>query len=98
MADEQRSYLIAYDINDDVRRLHIAKILQSHGERLQYSVFLLRVRRTALLKIKALLEDELDGATDSVLICDIGISSSAKQYMCFLGRRSYEDTLIPAII
>lgn len=39
MSDEQRSYLIAYDVKDDRRRSHVAKLLQSYGERMQYSVF-----------------------------------------------------------
>ncbi|RHL97202.1 CRISPR-associated endonuclease Cas2 [Bifidobacterium pseudocatenulatum] len=36
MSDEKRSYLVAYDINDDRRRDHVAKILRCYGERLQY--------------------------------------------------------------
>ena len=98
MTDEQRSYLMAYDINDDVRRSHVAKILQSHGERLQYSVFLLRIRPSKLLKIKAFVEDEIDADTDSILICDLGHSDRAKRSMLFLGRRGYKDTVIPTII
>ncbi|MBT1165778.1 CRISPR-associated endonuclease Cas2 [Bifidobacterium simiarum] len=98
MADGRRSYLVAYDINDDVRRSRIAKILQSHGERLQYSVFLLRIRPSKILKIKALIEDEIDSATDSILVCDLGISDREKQAMLFIGRRGYHDTVIPSII
>lgn len=98
MTDEQRSYLMAYDINDDARRSHVAKILQSHGERLQYSVFLLRIRPSKLLKVKASVEDEIDPGTDSILICDLGINDHAERSMLFLGRRSYRDTMIPTIV
>ena len=32
-------YVIAYDIPDDRRRLRVAKLLEGHGERIQYSLF-----------------------------------------------------------
>ncbi|WP_101616205.1 CRISPR-associated endonuclease Cas2 [Bifidobacterium margollesii] len=98
MTDGRKSYLIAYDINDDVRRSRIAKILQSHGERLQYSVFLIRIRPSKLLKIKVLVEDEIDSSVDSILICDLGSSDREKQSMTFIGRRGYRDTVIPMIV
>lgn len=31
MSDEKRSYLVAYDINDDRRRDHVAKIFLVQG-------------------------------------------------------------------
>lgn len=98
MSDEQRSYLVAYDINDDTRRAHVAKKLQSHGERLQYSVFLLRIRPAQLLRLKAALEMEIDRGSDSILICNVGPSRHAKQDLTFIGRRSYEDMIIPTVI
>ncbi len=36
-------YIAAYDISDDDRRSHVAALLQSFGNRLQKSVFLLDV-------------------------------------------------------
>ncbi|WP_165777324.1 CRISPR-associated endonuclease Cas2 [Bifidobacterium primatium] len=89
---------MAYDVNDDVRRAHIARILQGHGERLQYSVFLLRIRPSKMLEVQASIEEELDSATDSILICDFGLSEQAEQSMLFLGKRGYRDTVIPTII
>jgi CRISPR-associated protein Cas2 len=32
-------YVISYDIPDDKRRLRVARTLEAHGERVQYSVF-----------------------------------------------------------
>ena len=49
MTNQKRGYLVAYDISDDCCRSHVAKILQHYGERLQYSVFLLRVRPSMML-------------------------------------------------
>jgi CRISPR-associated protein Cas2 len=38
-APDKRWYLIAYDVSDDRRRAKVAKCLEGHGTRLQYSVF-----------------------------------------------------------
>ncbi|MEM3086916.1 MAG: CRISPR-associated endonuclease Cas2 [Halobacteria archaeon] len=35
----KRWYLVSYDIRDDTRLRHVARILEGYGERLQYSVF-----------------------------------------------------------
>ena len=61
MVNQQRGYLVAYDVSDDYRRSHIAKILQHYGERLQYSVFLLRVRPSMMLDVRMQVEQEIDG-------------------------------------
>ena len=53
MTNQKRGYLVAYDISDDCCRSHVAKILQHYGERLQYSVFLLRVRPSMMLDVCA---------------------------------------------
>ena len=75
MSDEKRSYLVAYDINDDRRRDHVAKILRCYGERLQYSVFFLRIRPAKMLVVQNLIEVEIDGSTDSVVVCFLGKKS-----------------------
>ena len=98
MSDEKRSYLVAYDINDDRRRNRVAKILQGYGERLQYSVFLLRVRPSKMLHVQELIEYEIDGMDDSVVVCFLGTVPQAKEGMNFLGRRGYTDLDIPTVI
>ncbi len=56
--------LVTYDIPADKRRLKIAKILEDHGERVQYSVFecdLTGPQITKLLKeLKAVIDDQAD--------------------------------------
>ena len=39
MSQKRSRYVVAYDIPDDKRRLKIARALEGHGERVQYSVF-----------------------------------------------------------
>ena len=67
MTNQKRGYLVAYDISDDCCRSHVAKILQHYGERLQYSVFLLRVRPSMMLDVRMQIEKEIDDSIDCVL-------------------------------
>lgn len=98
MPDYKKSYLIAYDIVDDNRRSHVAKALQSYGERLQYSVFLLEVRPAQMIRVRQQLESEMDPQDDSIIVCPLGNSARAAQEIQFLGRHSYEDVAIPTVI
>ena len=98
MSDEKRSYLVAYDINDDRRRDHVAKILRRYGERLQYSVFFLRIRPAKMRVVQNLIEVEIDGSTDSIVVCFLGKEEQAREGMSFLGRRGYSDLTIPTVI
>ena len=95
LTDEQ---IVAYDINDDRRRDHVAKILRRYGERLQYSVFFLRIRPAKMLVVQNLIEVEIDGSTDSVVVCFLGKEEQAREGMSFLGRREYSDLTIPTVI
>jgi CRISPR-associated protein Cas2 len=60
--DDVRRYLIAYDISDDVRRTKVAKKLESFGDRVQYSVFIVDARPAKLLRLRAQLTDMIDEA------------------------------------
>jgi len=71
-ADETRRYVVAYDVSSDPRRVRIAHTLQSYGDRVQYSVFLVDAKPSRMLRLQARLAALLDHATDSVLICDLG--------------------------
>lgn len=70
--DDTRRYVIAYDIPDDKRRSRLAKLLLSHGDRLQYSVFVIDCRPARLVRLRATIERTITTATDSVLVCDLG--------------------------
>ena len=79
-----RRYLVAYDVFDDRRRSRIAKILQSYGRRLQYSLFQVDISR--LERLVAQLEKEISSKEDSILICDLGVPDlSASRSLLRLG-------------
>ena len=49
----------------------MAKTLESYGDRLQYSVFLVDAKPAKMLRLKRRTA-RLDLSTDSLLICDLG--------------------------
>ena len=85
-SEATRRYLVAYDISEDRRRTRVARRLQSFGDRVQYSVFVVDLRPARLVRLRTMLEGLIDGATDSVLLCDLGpVTSVDHRRFEFLG-------------
>ena len=54
MARVRRSrYLITYDVSDDGRRTRLSRLLEGHGDRVQYSVFEADLSRKEVQEILA---------------------------------------------
>lgn len=80
-------FLIAYDIPDDRRRGRVSKCLQRHGDRIQYSVFIVDASRARMLRLRQEISAIVISAMDSVLFCDLGSSNDAHaETFYFLGR------------
>lgn len=71
MASE-RFYTIAYDIPDDGRRVKVANVLKSFGERVQLSVFECWLNPAQLEQVKVLLKKRLEPSQDGVRIYPVG--------------------------
>lgn len=71
-ADRVHRYIVAYDISSDLRRVRVAATLDSYGDRVQYSVFLVDAKPAKLMRLRAAVTAQIDFRTDSVLICDLG--------------------------
>ncbi|GIW29290.1 MAG: hypothetical protein KatS3mg070_2653 [Meiothermus sp.] len=69
---DERFYTIAYDIPDDGRRVKVANVLKSFGERVQLSVFECWLAPGQLQQLKQLLQKKLELSQDSVRIYPIG--------------------------
>ena len=59
------SYLVCYDIEDNRERTRVARLLERHGQRVQYSVFELHLARAAQLRelvrdLRGILGDDSD--------------------------------------
>jgi CRISPR-associated protein Cas2 len=61
-------YLISYDIPNDKRRLKIARTLEAHGERVQYSVFECLLKKRDFEALRERLEKLVDVGEDSLRI------------------------------
>lgn len=86
--DQARRYLIAYDIVDDRRRTKISDVLGAHGDRIQYSVFIVDIRRARLIRLHERLTKLMNLTEDSILICDLGpLGQSGGPSIEFTGRR-----------
>lgn len=58
--------VVSYDIVDDKKRLRVAKLLKSYGERVQKSVFECRLDDRLYLKMKREVEKIIDWEEDGV--------------------------------
>ena len=59
--------VVSYDIVDDKKRLRVAKLLKSYGERVQKSVFECRLDDRLYLKMKREIEKIIDWEEDGVI-------------------------------
>lgn len=85
--DDVRRTLVCYDIPADKRRTRLAKVLESHGDRVQYSVFVIDVSPARLLRLKDKVKEIIDVDEDSVLFCDLGrISDLSDSRFSYLGQ------------
>jgi CRISPR-associated protein Cas2 len=73
VSDKVHRYVLAYDVASDARRVRVAKTLASYGDRLQYSVFLVDTKPARMVRLKARATAQIDLATDSLLVCDLGL-------------------------
>lgn len=82
-----RRYLVAYDIPDDRRRERLAKCLQRHGDRVQFSVFVVDASPTRILRLRNEIDEIVVTDTDSVLLCDLGLTQNSDgSRFSFIGR------------
>ncbi len=85
--DHKRLYVIAYDIPDDKRRTKVANTLESYGERLQYSVFVVSTTPAKLIRLKDMLSSQVVSKEDCIAIFDLGkhVDKRVKRLISFVG-------------
>ena len=98
-ADSVHRFLIAYDVGDDLRRTRVAKTLQSYGDRIQYSVFLVEAKPAKLVRLRSALRSLMDLSGDRAVICDLGpLAHEGQRRMEFIGDRPACTTDGPMIL
>lgn len=68
----RRRFLVMYDIRDDGRLRRVHDVVKSHGDRLQYSVYVCDLSRSELIGLRWQLEDQINALEDAVAILDLG--------------------------
>lgn len=71
MSRSEKLHVFCYDVSDNKRRRRIAKILEDHASRVQYSVFEGRLTRARVVRIVKEVEDLLEKG-DSLRVYAIG--------------------------
>ncbi|WP_179251243.1 CRISPR-associated endonuclease Cas2 [Enemella evansiae] len=82
-----RTYLIAYDVTDDRRRERLAQLLGTYGDRIQFGVFLIRVKPARIVRLTEAMTDLVSRHEDSVLICDL--DEEASNRITFHGKQRH---------
>ncbi|MGH3185527.1 MAG: CRISPR-associated endonuclease Cas2, partial [Streptosporangiaceae bacterium] len=68
----RRRYLMAYDIADPKRLRRVCTLMEDHGERLQYSVFLCDLTVAELAELESAVTEAMNLHEDSVVQIDLG--------------------------
>jgi CRISPR-associated protein Cas2 len=63
---KRAQYVVTYDIKDDRRRNRVARVLEGHGERVQYSVFECRLTAGQFDELWEELAKKIDDEEDSL--------------------------------
>jgi len=92
----RRRHLIAYDIREPRRLRRVCKLMEAHGERLQYSVFICDLDRSELVHLRAAAERIMDLKVDSVVIVDVGSLGEGK--FTFVGQHLALPVAGPQIV
>lgn len=82
----RRTYLVCYDISDDVRLRKVHRVMRGFGVRLQYSVFRCDVTKREIEGCRSLLLALIDVKRDQILIVDLGRSGNADLSLSAMGR------------
>lgn len=81
----RRRYLIAYDIADPARLRRVCALMEGHGERLQYSVFLCDLSLAERAELEGSVIAVMSLSHDSVIQIDLG-PAAAPAIVRVLGR------------
>lgn len=73
----RRRFLIAYDISDPRRLRKICTLMEDHGQRLQYSVFLCDLTASERAELVTAVTEVMELGQDSVVQIDLGPTSAA---------------------
>lgn len=86
MYDEERLYIVTYDIAEPRRWRRIFRLMNGYGEWLQLSVFQCRLTRKRKVELQAALSDLINHNADHVLLLDLGHADKVELRVSSLGK------------
>lgn len=84
--NDERLYIIAYDIRHPKRWRRVFEIMKGYGEWLQLSVFQCRLSRERHAELVALLDGIIHHEDDHVVLLDLGLAERAAPRVVSLGK------------
>lgn len=84
--NDERLYIIAYDISDDRRWRRVFKTMQGYGAWIQLSVFQCRLSRRRRAELEARLRGLIKEGEDHVLLIDVGLADKIELAIASLGK------------
>ncbi|MDP2822175.1 MAG: CRISPR-associated endonuclease Cas2 [Sulfuritalea sp.] len=98
MTNEERLYLVTYDIGDERRWRRIFRLMRGYGEWVQFSVFQCRLSRQRHAELIALLDGMILHGEDHVITIDIGPAEGVTPRVTSLGKTFEPVVLEPVIV
>lgn len=98
MTNEERLYLVTYDIGDERRWRRIFRLMRGYGEWVQLSVFQCRLSRQRHAELIALLDGMIKHGEDHVITIDIGPAEGVTPRVTSLGKTFEPVVLEPVIV
>lgn len=82
-------YIVTYDITDDYRWRKVFKIMEGHGDRLQYSVFRCALSDRERTELVEKLSDVIKHTEDQVLFFPLGPVGGVDEQRIYAVGRAY---------
>jgi CRISPR-associated protein Cas2 len=84
--NEQRLFIVAYDISDPKRWRRVFKAMHGYGDWLQLSVFQCRLSRRRRQELETRLRGLVKNGEDHVLLIDVGPADKIELAMASIGK------------
>lgn len=94
----RNTYLVCYDISNDLRLRRVHKTMVGFGDRLQYSVFECKFSAADLARCKHALSQLIHHREDQVLFVDLGPASGRGERVITAIGRAYSTLDSPCIV
>ena len=77
---KRHRFLVCYDIADAKRLRRVARVCESYGRRIQFSVFESTLSNTMMASLRAELDIIINHDTDQILFVDLGADDASTPF------------------